>query len=45
MTKEQAIELLTQVCSLYKGTLKEHQALQEALGVVSKLVEEPPKKK
>lgn len=40
MTKEQALELLTKVCAIYKGTLDEHQALQEALKTVSSL--EPP---
>jgi hypothetical protein len=41
MTKEQAVQLLTQVCAIYKGTLEEHTALQQALEVVKKL--EAPK--
>ena len=39
MTKKQAIEILTQVCSIYRGTLSEHKTLQEALEVISKLEE------
>ena len=35
MTKEQALSLLKQVCEQYKGTLQEHQLLQEALKIVS----------
>lgn len=35
MTLEQAINLLSQVCAQYKGTLEEHQHLQRALQVVS----------
>jgi len=35
MDKEQAMNLLQQVCAQYRGTLEEHNALQEALRVVS----------
>lgn len=34
MTKSEAINVLTQVCNQYKGTLQEHQILQEALKVI-----------
>lgn len=39
MTKDQAINLLSQVCAIYKGTLEEHQKLQEALKIVRELEE------
>jgi len=39
MTKEQAIQLLEQVCAIYKGTLREHEQLQQALEIVKKLEE------
>lgn len=41
MNRQQAIDLVTQVCVIYKGTLQEHQALQEALKVINTLVEAP----
>lgn len=44
MKTEEAINLLRQVCAIYKGTLQEHQMLQEALEVIMKL-EEPAVKK
>jgi hypothetical protein len=37
MTKEQALQLLTNVCAIYKGTLEEHKALQEALKVIGEV--------
>ena len=40
MTPNQAFDLLTQVCSAFRGTLQEHQALQKALEVL-KPKEEP----
>jgi phosphoribosyl 1,2-cyclic phosphodiesterase len=43
MTKEQAINLLSQVCSIYRGTLEEHKALQEALEVIKNLEEKKEK--
>ena len=46
MNKENALQVLKQVCEAYRGTLQEHNALQEALKVVSELeekrVEEKP---
>lgn len=36
MNKEQAIQILTQVCAMYRGTLEDHQQLQTALQVVKK---------
>jgi hypothetical protein len=47
MNKEQAISLLEQVCAIYKGTLQEHQQLQQALQVIKteeKPIEEKSKK-
>jgi len=41
MTKAQAIDLITQVCVMYKGTLQEHHTLQEALKIINTLVEAP----
>lgn len=34
MNKEAALQILRQVCAIYKGTLEEHQKLQEALQVL-----------
>ena len=36
MKLEEALNLLRQVCSGFRGTLQEHQSLQEALQVVEK---------
>ena len=36
MRLEEAISLLKQVCAGFRGTLQEHQSLQEALQVVEK---------
>ncbi len=38
MTKEQAMNLITQACSQYKGTLQEHQMLQQAIELLKKEV-------
>ena len=35
MKLEEALSLLSQVCAAYKGTLQEHQTLQQALKVVN----------
>ena len=35
MNKTEAISILTQVCNQYRGLLTEHQAIQEALKVIS----------
>jgi hypothetical protein len=49
MTTEQAMGLLSQVASIYKGTLEEHNSLQIALQTISNelkpKVEELPAKK
>ena len=37
MNTKEAIEILTQVCNQYRGLLTEHQAIQEALKVVSEV--------
>lgn len=44
MTKPEAINVLTQVCNQYKGTLQEHQILQEALKVIddTRAIPDPP---
>ena len=34
MTKEQAFQMVSQAIAQYRGTLQEHQALQEALKVL-----------
>jgi len=34
MTKEQALEILAHLASLYRGTLAEHQEIQQALKVL-----------
>lgn len=39
MTKQEAIQLLKQVCAIYRGTLEEHSKLQQALKVVEELQE------
>ena len=36
MNKQQALSLIQQVVEVYRGTLKEHQALQQALDVIRK---------
>jgi len=36
MTLEQALDLLSQVCAQFKGTLQEHQLIQKALQIVAK---------
>jgi len=36
MTKEQALAILTQLAAAYRGTLAEHQKIQEALKEISK---------
>lgn len=38
MTLEQALQNLEQVCAVYKGTLQEHQALQESLKTIKEAV-------
>lgn len=35
MTPKQALNLLSQVAAIYKGTLEEHQSLQEAVKVLT----------
>ena len=39
MDKKQAIEIISQICSIYKGTLQEHQTIQEALQFINTLEE------
>jgi hypothetical protein len=45
MTSEQAISLLSQLAAQYKGTLEEHNALQEALQVLTLAVQKAEKTK
>ena len=35
MEKKQALQIIAQVCAVYRGTLQEHQALQTALQVIN----------
>lgn len=44
MTPQQAHQLLTQLASVYKGTLQEHQALQQALEVLKPIEKKDAKK-
>jgi hypothetical protein len=37
MDKNKAIEIISQVCAMFKGTLQEHQAIQEALQFINTL--------
>lgn len=43
MSTQDAINLVTQVCQNYKGTLQEHQLLQEALKIINQNISEPKK--
>ncbi len=43
MQKDEAIKIIEQVCAAYKGTLQEHQAIQQALMVIKD--EDKPKEK
>ncbi len=43
MKFDEAVKILRQVCSVYKGTLQEHEVMLKALEVVSK--KEDKKKK
>lgn len=45
MKLEEALNLLRQVCSGFRGTLQEHQALQAALQVVEDKLKAPKKEK
>jgi len=45
MTTDQALNLLSQVASVYKGTLEEHNALQTALKTISDAVKPEDTKK
>ena len=45
MKLEEALNLLKQVCAGFRGTLQEHQTLQEALQVVEKRCSEKKEKK
>ena len=48
MTQEQALNLLAQAATQYKGTLEEHQTLQKAVNVLDELINpkvKPDKKK
>jgi len=38
MTKDEALNLIQQVFSQYKGTLQEHQLLQEAIKTINNLL-------
>lgn len=34
MQKDEALQVISQVCAVYKGTLADHQRIQEALAVL-----------
>lgn len=36
MTFQEAFKLITDICTAYKGTLKDHQLIQEALQTIRK---------
>lgn len=44
LSKEQAINVLTQACNQYRGTWEEHQVLRQALHVLSKPAVSPDPK-
>ena len=39
MNKEQALQIIKQVCSIYRGTLQEHEDIQEAIKMIEKGLE------
>lgn len=41
MTVEQALQLISNVITQYRGTLQEHQAIQNAFKVIVELANEP----
>ena len=41
MEKKEAIGIISQVCSVFKGTIQEHNVIQEALKYLSVLAEAP----
>lgn len=41
MTKQEALNLVAHVCAEYKGTLKDHQLLQEALKILKEEEKKP----
>jgi hypothetical protein len=44
MTKQEAINLIKQAVVVYKGTLQEHQLLQEAIKTIEPVEDKPAKK-
>ena len=42
MKKEEALSIVAQVCAAYKGTLQEHNALQQAMQCLNGLEEKAP---
>ncbi len=40
MTKEQALAIVKQVCSIYRGTFEEHTNIQKALEIWEEIGEE-----
>lgn len=43
MTKDEALKVIEQVCAQFRGTLQDHQAIQQALMVIKD--EDKPKEK
>lgn len=44
ITLEQALNILSQVASVYKGTLQEHQTILKAFEVIKENIKEAPTK-
>jgi hypothetical protein len=44
MNKEQAYKIILQVCEQFRGTLSEHQTIQQALAVLKPVEEKKDKK-
>jgi len=45
MTIENALALIRQVCSVYRGTLQDHTLLQQALSCIEENLKKPSGKK
>jgi len=43
MDKKQALQVLANVCSNYRGTFEEHQHIQQAIATVGQIVNQEPK--
>ncbi len=43
--KEQAFNLISDICGRFQGSLKDHQNIQHALGVLKEAIAEPEQEK